>query len=98
MANRRSELELAFDAAIAQTRRYLSTGMTAANGQSARPRLEELERDLRLQRDRASETGAVDQQWLQATVRSIVNLLPASELTLIAALGRIARLKPRSTS
>ena len=98
MAKYPSELELAFDAAIAQTRKCLEAGMTAATGESAGPRLEELERELQHQCDRAKESGAVDQQWLQATVRSIVDWLPESELTLIAALGRIARVKPRSIS
>jgi len=98
MVNQRSELELAFDAAIAQTRKYLDAGLAAANGESARPRLEKLDIDLQQQRDRAVETGAIDQQWLQTTVREIVNWLPESELTLIAALGRIARAKPRSIS
>lgn len=98
MANQRSELELAFDSAIAQTRKYLDSGMTTAAGESARPRLEELQHELEHQRARAAETGAVDQQWLQTTVREIVKWLPDSELTLIAALGRIARVKPRSIS
>jgi hypothetical protein len=42
----------------------------------------------------ALERGAVDREWFQRTVRDLVEWVPETELTLIAALGRIARTAP----
>jgi hypothetical protein len=84
-------LAAAFDAAIAQTRKCLDAGMSAINGESARSRLELLQRELERERQRAVEAGAVDREWLQKTVRALVEWVPETELTLIAALGGIVR-------
>jgi hypothetical protein len=92
-----SGLAAAFDAAIAQTRKCLDTGMTTIYGESARARLEILQHELERERERAVEAGTVDREWLQKTVRALVEWVPDTELTLIAALGIIAR-APRSTS
>lgn len=95
---RNSELESAFDAAIAQAQQCLNAGMTTEKGESARPQLEELERELRRQRQQVIEGGVFDQAWFQKTLRSLVDWLPETELTLIAALGRIARARPTTTT
>jgi hypothetical protein len=91
------ELVGAFDVAIAQTRKCLEAGMTTSNGESARRHLEVLQQELEREREHAVEAGAVDREWLQKTVRALVEWVPETELTLIAALGIIARV-PRSTS
>jgi hypothetical protein len=44
--------------------------------------------------DSALVRGAVDREWFQRTVRDLVEWVPETELTLIAALGRIARTAP----
>jgi hypothetical protein len=93
--NRGSELEAAFDAALSQARNYLKAGMTTRGGQDGGPYLEKLEQELERERQRAV-GGAVDRDWVQRTVRWLVEWVPDTELTLIAALGRIARAGPNS--
>ena len=96
--NEGAELAGAFDAAIEQTRKCLKAGMTTASGEPARPLLEALQRALQQQREISVHKGVVDRDWLQTTVRSVVAWLPETEPTLIAALGRIARVKRTSMS
>lgn len=90
----KSDLGKAFDEALAATQRERSTGMTCADGSSAAGNLEQLERELVAERERALERGRVDKEWFQRTIRWLVQWVPEAELTLIAALGRIARAKP----
>jgi hypothetical protein len=61
------------------------------DGDSARPQLEKLERELTVQRDQARNRGTVDRDWFQQTVRWVTEWVPDAEITLIAALGRIVR-------
>ena len=89
-----SELESAFAAAIAQTRKYLKTGMTTVTGQEANAHLERLEQELTLQRASVLEGGTLDREWFQKTLRWLVEWVPETEPQLIAALGRIARSVP----
>jgi hypothetical protein len=88
---RRSELESAFETAIVQTRKCMKAGMTTMDGQDARSNLERLETELERERQRAVDGGNLDRDWVQRTVRWLVEWVPETELTLIAALGRIAR-------
>jgi hypothetical protein len=90
----RVELEKAFDAAIAQVQLLIATRMKAVDGSSAVPQLEALANELRRERANALERGTVDGEWIQKTVRSVVEWVPDTKLTLIAALGRIVRAKP----
>jgi hypothetical protein len=85
------ELEGAFEAALMHVERSLVTGMKTMDGDSARPQLEKLEQELRVQRDQARTRGAVDRDWFQQTVRWVTEWVPDTEITLIAALGRIVR-------
>ena len=70
-------------------------GLVAANGNSAESELRDLEHELRAERERATARGVVDREWFQRTLRWMVEWVPDTELTLIAALGRIARVKPQ---
>lgn len=88
---RRSELEAAFDAAIAETRKRQKAGMTTTAGEEAQSHLQKLEEELKLERQRTVDRGEVDRDWVQTTVRWLVEWVPETELKLIAALGRIAR-------
>lgn len=88
------ELEVAFDAALTRVERSLADGMKTMDGNSATPQLEKLERELRLQRDQARSIGKVDRDWFQQTVRWVTEWVPDTEVTLIAALGRIVRAAP----
>jgi hypothetical protein len=90
------ELEVAFEAALTHVERSLAVGMKTMNGDSARPQLERLERELRVQRDQARNRGAIDRDWFQLTVRWVTEWVPDTEITLIAALGRIVRSAPRA--
>jgi hypothetical protein len=72
--------------------------MKSIGGEPAAPLLEKLEKELKLERTRAIERGAVDLEWFQRTVRDLVEWVPETELTLIAALGRIARAAPATSS
>lgn len=88
------DLEVAFEAALRQVERSLATGMTTMDGDSARPHLERLEQELKVQRDQARAHGTVDRDWFQYTVRWVTEWVPDAEITLIAALGRIVRSTP----
>jgi len=85
------ELESAFDGAITQARKCIKGEMTAVGGEAAGPYLRKLEEELKLERARALARGSVDREWFQKTVRWLVEWVPETELTLVAALGRIAR-------
>lgn len=87
---------MAFEAALTHVERSLAGGMKTMNGDSARPQLERLERELRVQRDQARNRGAIDRDWFQLTVRWVTEWVPDTEITLIAALGRIIRSAPRA--
>ena len=93
-----AELESAFDAAIKQTRKSIRGGMKAIGGEPAAPYLEKLEEELNLERAKALERGEVDREWFQKTVRGLIEWAPESEASLVAALGRIARVAPITKS
>ena len=93
-----AELESAFDAAITQARKCIKAGMTAIDGEAAAPHLRKLEEELKLERARALARGAVDREWFQKTLRWLVEWVPETDLTLVAALGRIARAVPTALS
>jgi len=92
------ELEEAFENAIEAVRNCRAAGMTCIDGSSALANFDRLERDLFDERSRALDRGSVDKDWFQKTVRWLVEWIPETELTLIAALGRIARAKPSTTA
>jgi hypothetical protein len=88
------ELESAFDTALRHVQRSISSGMKTSGGMSARPQLERLETELRRERAKSLELGIVDREWFQKTVRWVVEWVPDTDLTLVAALGRIVRAVP----
>jgi hypothetical protein len=93
-----AELESAFDAAIAQAQKSIKTGMKTLAGEPAGPYLTKLKEELLLERARAVKRGAIDREWFQRTVRGLVEWVPETELTLIAAMGRIARAAPSASA
>jgi hypothetical protein len=93
-----SELERAFDAALTRVAQSVAAGMTTIDGAPARPLLEKLKKELEAERPAAVERGAVDRDWFQRTVRWMDEWVPETEITLIAALGRIARAAPTTLS
>ena len=87
-----TDIETAFDAAIDQVQRAAAGGLMTLQGESARTQLEQLEFRLRSERTGALGRGSVDPDWVQKTIRWTVEWVPESDITIIAALGRIARL------
>jgi hypothetical protein len=91
-----TDLEGAFDKALTLVQRSISSGMKTSNGGPAQPQLERLERELRVKRAGALESGSVDREWFQKTVRWVVEWVPEEDLALVAALGGIIRATPPS--
>ena len=94
VVNEQIELQRAFDSCLTEVRKAASRGIVTAEGDSAESKLQTLEAELLAERERALAKGSVDRLWFQTTVKWMVDWLPETELTLIAALGRIARAKP----
>ena len=92
------DLEIAFDEALTHVERSLAAGMKTSDGTSARPQLVKLQRELKAQRANAFERGTVDREWLQKTLRWVIEWVPDTDLTLIASLGRIVRAAPPALS
>jgi hypothetical protein len=92
------DLETAFDAAIEQVQRAISAGLTADDGHPIADKLGQLEFRLRTERANAIERQMVDREWVQKTIRWVVDWVPESDLTILAALGRIARLTSSGVS
>jgi hypothetical protein len=92
------DLESAIDKALTQVRRAIASGMETTDGSSARPQLEKLERELAAQKGFVAKRGSVDREWLQTTIRWVVEWVPDDELTLVASLGAIARAAPPGLS
>jgi hypothetical protein len=88
------KLQLAFDLALARVERLLGSEMKTGKGVSARSQLEKLEKELKRERALALERKTVDREWLQRTVRWVVEWVPDNDLALVAALGAIARAAP----
>jgi hypothetical protein len=89
------ELIAAFDAALRQVDRAVAADMRTRTGKPAREQLDRLRTELLARRDAAVETAAVDPDWVRDAVRGVVGWAPETELTLIAALGGIARANGR---
>jgi hypothetical protein len=90
----KAQLAEAFDNAIDEVRHCRSAHMECVDGSSAAANLDRLEDELVAERANAVERGSVDKQWFQTTLRWLVDWVPETELTLIAALGGIARAQP----
>ena len=84
-------LGAAFEHAIAQVDRALAAGMHTGAGEPATPELARLRAALVAEREAAVARGAVDRDWVRETVRAVAAWTPESELSLLAALGGIAR-------
>ena len=97
MAKESLDLGAAFDSCLTEIRKASQRRMTTVTGASAESKLETIEAEVSAERSRALERGFVDRDWFQSTVKWMVEWLPETELTLIAALGRIARAKPKGS-
>lgn len=87
----------AFDHALAEVAAAeRARAVTTRSGEPATDRLAALRRELELARERASETGIVDAEWLRMLIRGTMAWIPDSRLRIVAALGGIARSAART--
>lgn len=91
----KSELGAAFDAAIDEVKRTGGKGITTLAGTPGVTEVNQLVTELQAERGRALDRGYVDREWFQKTLKWVVSWLPESDLTVIAALGRIVRVQPK---
>ena len=92
------DLDTSFSVAIRTVERAILSRMKTRSDASAVENLTRLRAELEAGRAAALERGAVDREWFQRTVRWVVEWSPDTDLTLIAALGRIARTPPARLS
>lgn len=81
------DLERAIDAAVRAVDKALAAEMRATDGESASPHLEQLRRDLLAMRGR----GSVDASELRTMIRSVAAWAPEDDVSLLSALGAVAR-------
>jgi hypothetical protein len=86
-------ITVAFDNAIRQVERARREGMRTRDDADAAPALDRLHEDLVARRGDAVALGAVDAEWIGATVRSVAAWAPEHDLTLLGALGGLAKLR-----
>ena len=86
-------LDAAFDHAVRQVDRALAAGMRTLTGEPAAPRLERLRADLVTQREAARRLGSTDPDWVRDAIRRVADWAPETDVTLLAALGALARLR-----
>ncbi len=92
------DLDTSFSLAIRTVEKAILGRMKTRSGASAAENLTRLRTELEAGRASALKQGAVDREWFQRTVRWVVEWSPDTDLTLIAALGRIARTPPAKLS
>lgn len=92
------DLDKSFTQAIRVVDKAIVDRMMTRVGASARENLTRLRAELEAERVKTAQRGSVDREWFQSTVRWLVEWTPDTDLTLIAALGRIARTPPSNTS
>ena len=80
----------AIDHALAVVVRAENSGMSDARGRTIREDLGRLKEQLVDARTRAA-SGHLDIEWLRETIRWVASWAPSDDITLLSALGRIAR-------
>jgi len=86
-------LPAAFDDALRQVDRALRADIRTLAGDPAAPLLERLRGELVEQREASLQRGGVDSAWIGATVRWVADWAPERDVALLAALGKLARLR-----
>ena len=87
-------LAAAFDRALRVVDGARANGMRTLTGEPAATHLERLRADVVAHRDLALERRGVDPEWIRDVVRWVADWAPAADVTLLAALGAIARHRP----
>jgi hypothetical protein len=84
-------LQAAIDAAVRAVDKARAAEMRASDGEPAALYLDQLRADLLEMRTR----GTVDPEELRAMIRSVAAWAPEDDVSLLAALGAIARVRSR---
>jgi hypothetical protein len=90
------ELAAAFDGALRTVEGAIARQMRTRSGESARAPLERLRAEIVTERQAAMGERGVDREWVGRLVREVAAWAPDTDMELIAALGRIARLAGRA--
>lgn len=85
------DLADAFDAALRTVEGAIARQLRTRTGEPARAPLERLRAELVTERQAAMGAGGVDRALVGRLVRDVAIWAPDDDMTLIAALGRIAR-------
>ena len=93
MSHPAAAVAAAFDNAIRQVDRARREGMRTRGDADAASALDRLHADLVARRGDAVALGAVDAEWIGATVRAVAAWAPEHDLTLLGALGGLAKLR-----
>ncbi|MFN2567126.1 MAG: hypothetical protein ABR499_19180 [Gemmatimonadaceae bacterium] len=88
------ELDQAIDAALRAVDKALASEMRSADGEPAATHLDRLRTDLLRMRAR----GAVDAGELRTMIRAVAAWAPEDDVTLLGALGVIARARTNGAS
>jgi hypothetical protein len=90
MINEKS-LEAAIENALGAIDRARASGMRTSSGESADAKLDRLRADLVLEAAALREAGSVNADRIRAMIRSVADWAPESDVSLLSALGAIAR-------
>jgi len=86
-------VDAAFGNALRQVDRAVRARMRTLHGDSAAPQLAQLRAELEAERHAARTRGSLDAEWLRRVIRWVAGWAPESDVSLIAALGGVARLR-----
>lgn len=88
----------ALDNILRQLDRARLAGMRTLEGHDARPQLAMLEAEIARQKELLDHGNAIDPAWLRETIRWVATWAPETDLTLLGALGLLARaISPHET-
>jgi hypothetical protein len=81
----------ALDSLLDVIDRALRAGMRTLGGDDAGPRLRALRAEVATQRETLRAGGALDAEWIRTTIRGVATWAPESDVSLLGALGALAR-------
>jgi len=85
------ELVAALDVVLRQIDRARAGGMRTLRGDDAGHELDMLQAEMARQRELVEHGNDVDAAWLRETIRWVATWAPETDLTLLGALGALAR-------
>ena len=86
-----TELIASLDTLLRRVERARAGGMRTLRGDDARQQLDMLAAEIARQRELVEHGSDVDADWLRETIRWVATWAPETDLTLLGALGALAR-------